>query len=151
MLYSKEQIKKIIPYDEPFLWVDEVESIEGNNIIAYKQTSLDNAKGHFVDFPIMPGVLVVEGIAQTGTILLREKMGEGHEQKHLLAYQVRSAFFYEPIWPGDRIKYKVALLGIYADKIANFIGEAHVNESRKCEVRFSVAIITKEELKEKHV
>jgi len=151
MLYSKEQIKQIIPYDEPFLWVDEVESIEGNDIVAHKQTSSQDSyfKGHFVNFPIMPGVLVVEGIAQTGTILLREKIGEGHKKKHLLAYQVRSAFFYEPIWPGDKIKYKVTLLGIYADKIANFIGEAFVGEDRKCEVRFSVAIMDKNEFQEK--
>lgn len=151
MLYSKEQIKKIIPYDEPFLWVDEVEKIENDTIIAYKQTSPEDPyfKGHFVDFPIMPGVLVVEGIAQTGTILLREKMGKNNKDKHLLAYQVRSAFFYEIILPGDYIKYKVRLLGIHGDKIANFIGEAYVGDSKKCEVRFSVAILTRNELKEK--
>jgi len=151
MLYSKEQIKEIIPYQEPFLWVDEIESIEGDTIIGFKQTSLDDEyfKGHFVGFPIMPGVLVVEGIAQTGTLLLREKIGKDQKKKHLLAYQVRSALFYEPIWPGDRIKYKVKLLGIYNAKIANFLGEAYVNEGKKCEVRFSVAIIDKEEMEEK--
>jgi NAD(P)H-dependent flavin oxidoreductase YrpB (nitropropane dioxygenase family)/3-hydroxymyristoyl/3-hydroxydecanoyl-(acyl carrier protein) dehydratase len=151
MLYNKEQIKDIIPYQEPFIWVDEVESIEGDTIIAYKQTDPKDEyfKGHFVDFPVMPGVLVVEGIAQTGTILLRGKMGEGHKNKHLLAYQVRSAFFYEMIFPGDKIKYKVKMLEMYGDKIANFIGEAFVNESKKCEVRFSVAILTKEELNKK--
>jgi len=150
MLYSKEQIKQLIPYDEPFLWADEVEKIENDTIIAYKQTSPEDPyfKGHFVDFPIMPGVLVVEGIAQTGTILLREKIND-QKDKHLLAYQVRSAFFYEIILPGDNIKYKVRLLGIHGDKIANFIGEAYVGDSKKCEVRFSVAILTKKELKEK--
>jgi NAD(P)H-dependent flavin oxidoreductase YrpB (nitropropane dioxygenase family)/3-hydroxymyristoyl/3-hydroxydecanoyl-(acyl carrier protein) dehydratase len=150
MLYSKDQIKKIIPYDDPFLWVDEVEKIENDTIIAYKQTNPDDPyfKGHFVDFPIMPGVLVVEGIAQTGTILLREKINDP-KNKHLLAYQVRSAFFYEIILPGDNIKYKVRLLGIHGDKIANFLGEAYVGDSKKCEVRFSVAILTKKELKEK--
>jgi NAD(P)H-dependent flavin oxidoreductase YrpB (nitropropane dioxygenase family)/3-hydroxymyristoyl/3-hydroxydecanoyl-(acyl carrier protein) dehydratase len=149
MLFSKEQIKELIPYDDPFLWVDEVEAIEGDSIIAYKQTSPSDPyfKGHFVDFPIMPGVLTVEGIAQTGTILLREKLGKENKKKHLLAYQVRSAFFYEPILPGDRIKYKVKLLGIHAAKIANFVGEAYVGNSRKCEVRFSVAILDKEEMK----
>ena len=150
MLYSKEQIKKLIPYSEPFLWVDEVEKIENDTIIAYKKTDPEDEffKGHFVDFPIMPGVLVVEGIAQTGTILLREKIND-NKNKHLLAYQVRSAFFYEMILPGDNIKYKVKLLGIHADKIANFIGEAFVNDNKKCEVRFSVAILTKKELKQK--
>lgn len=153
MLYSKEQIKEIIPYQDPFLWVDEIESIEGDTIIGFKQTNSTDEyfKGHFVDFPIMPGVLVVEGIAQTGTLLLREKIGRDHKKKHLLAYQVRSALFYDPIWPGDKIKYKVKLLGIYNSKIANFLGEAFVDDSRKCEVRFSVAIMDKTEMEEKKV
>ena len=151
MLYSKEQIKEIIPYQDPFIWVDEIDSIEGDTIIGYKQTfsSDEYFKGHFVDFPIMPGVLVVEGIAQTGTLLLREKLGKDHKNKHLLAYQVRSALFYEPIWPGDKIKYKVKLLGIYNSKIANFLGEAFVDNNRKCEVRFSVAVMDKKEMEEK--
>ena len=62
MLYTREQIKKIIPYDDPFLWVDEVEKIEGDIIVGCKRTSPEEPffAGHFVDFPIMPGVLIVE-------------------------------------------------------------------------------------------
>jgi NAD(P)H-dependent flavin oxidoreductase YrpB (nitropropane dioxygenase family)/3-hydroxymyristoyl/3-hydroxydecanoyl-(acyl carrier protein) dehydratase len=151
MLYSREQIKNIIPYSDPFLWVDEIEKIENETIVGYKHTSPDNDffKGHFVDFPIMPGVLVVEGIAQTGTLLLREKLKQQSKNKHLLAYQVRSAFFYEPIWPGDKIEYQVKMLGIYQEKIANFLGQAFVNNKKKCEVRFSVAIVEKKEMEEK--
>lgn len=151
MYLSKQQIKEIIPYDEPFLLVDEVEKIESNIIISYKQTLKDDFyfRGHFVDFPIMPGVLVVEGIAQTGTILLRLKIGETHKKNHFLAYQVKSAFFYSPIFPGDKIKYKVELLGFYGYKLANFIGEAYVGEEKKCEVRFVVAVVDKEEFRKK--
>lgn len=148
---NKKEIKNIIPYDDPFLWVDEVESIKGNNIIGYKNTSPDDDffKGHFVDMPIMPGVLVIEGIAQTATILLRKEMGEGHKKKHLLAYKVRNASFDKPIFPGDKIQYKVKLLGFYAFKVANFIGEAYVNGEKKCEVRFTVAVVDKEEFLKK--
>jgi len=150
---NKKEIKQIIPYDDPFLWVDEVESIEGNVIVGYKQTSPEDHyfKGHFVNFPIMPGVLVVEGLAQTGTILLRKKIGKEHKQKHLLAYQVRSAIFYKPIFPGDKIKYKVELLGFYGFKTANFKGEVYVGEERKCEARFSVAVVDRDEFKTKYI
>ena len=150
-MLDKEQIKGIIPYDEPFLWVDEVESINADTIIGYKYTSPQDPffKGHFVDFPIMPGVLVVEGAAQTATILLRQEIGKTHKQKHLLAYEVRSAHFSKPIFPGDKIKYEVKLLGFYGGKIANFIGKIFVEEDKKCEVRFTVAVVDKEEFARK--
>lgn len=151
MKLNKEQIKKIIPYKEPFLWVDEIEAIEGNTIIGYKHTSPQDPyfKGHFTDFPIMPGVLMVEGAAQTATILLRKKMGKGHEEKHLLAYQVRSAHFYKPVFPGNKIKYKVKMLGFYGYKIANFLAEIFVEKEKKAEVRFTVAIVDKEKLSQR--
>jgi len=153
MFLTKQQIKDIIPYQEPFLFVDGVEEIGENNITGFYQTAIDDYyfKGHFVDFPIMPGVLVVEGIAQTGTILLRKKMGEGHKKNLLLAYQVRSAQFYKPVFPGDKIKYQVELLGFYGFKIANFKGEAFVGEERRCEVRFSVVVANKDEFKTKYL
>lgn len=91
----------------------------------------------------MPGVLVVEGIAQTGTILLRQKLGPNHNQKHLLAYSVRSAQFYSPIFPDDTIKYCVQLVSFWGEKIANFVGKAFVGDELKTEVRFSVAILDK--------
>ena len=103
-------------------------------------------KGHFVDFPIMPGVLVVEGIAQTGTILLRKKIGSNHKQKHLLAYQVKNAKFYSLIFPGDKIKYQVQFLGLFDNKIANFTGQALVGGKKKCEVEFTIAIVDKDQL-----
>ena len=75
MTLNKQQIKEIIPYAEPFLFVDGVEEIGENNIFGFYQTSNDDYyfKGHFVDFKIMPGVLVVEALAQLSTILLRKK------------------------------------------------------------------------------
>src|SRR4030042_1464499 len=78
MTLNKQQIKEIIPYAEPFLFVDGVEEIGENNISGFYQTSNDDYyfKGHFVDFKIMPGVLVVEALAQLSTILLRNKFKE---------------------------------------------------------------------------
>lgn len=152
------EIKKIIPYDDPFLFVDEVEKIEENKILGYKKTDPEELyfQGHFVDFPIMPGVLVVEALAQLSTILLRKKIGQNHKNYHFLAYEVRSCQFYKPIFPGDKIKLEAEVLGIYPlaegeNKIARVKGKSFVGNELKCEARFSVVIINKKEFKEKYV
>ena len=152
MLLNKEQIKAIIPYAEPFLFVDGVEEIEENTISGFYQTSKDDYyfKGHFVDFKIMPGVLVVEALAQISTILLRKKIGESHKNYHFLAYDVKSVQFLKPIFPGDKTDLKAEVLAIYPmpdseTKIARIKAQALVGNELKAEARFSVAIVNKEE------
>jgi len=157
MILNKEEIKKIIPYKEPFLFVDGVEEIKENKISGFYQTSKNDYyfEGHFVDFKIMPGVLVVEAMAQLSTILLRKKIGENHKDYHFLAYDVKSVQFLKPIFPGDRIDMEAEVLGIYpiSDsemKIARIKSQAFVEEDLKCEARFSVVIIKKEEFEKKY-
>lgn len=156
-MLSKEEIKKIIPYQEPFLFVDEVEEITDNTISGFYQTSADDYyfKGHFVGFKIMPGVLVVEALAQLSTILLRRKT-ENHQNYHFLAYNVKSCQFLKPIFPGEKISLKTEVLGVYdtpeaTAKIARVKGQVLVKDDLKCEARFSVAIVDKKEFKEKNV
>src|SRR3989338_5242297 len=68
---DREGIKKIIPYQEPFLFIDTVTSLNSNRIVAVKELkgSEDFFKGHFVGFPIMPGALTMEGIDRKSTRL----------------------------------------------------------------------------------
>ena len=157
-MLSKEQIKEIIPYDEPFLFVDGVDEMGENTISGFYQTSKDDYyfKGHFRDYPIMPGVLVVEALAQLSTILLRKKIGENHKDYHFLAYDVRNCQFYKPIFPGDKIILKAEVLGIYPlpeskTQIAHLKTQALVGEELKSEARFSVAIVDKKEFEAKNV
>jgi 3-hydroxymyristoyl/3-hydroxydecanoyl-(acyl carrier protein) dehydratase len=157
MILNKEEIKKIIPYQEPFLFVDGVEEIKENKIFGFYQTSKDDYyfKGHFVDFKIMPGVLVVEAMAQLSTILLRKKIGESHKDYHFLAYDVKSVQFLKPIFPGDKIDIEAEVLAIYPlpnseTKIARVKALAFVDKDLKCEARFSVAIVKKEEFEKKY-
>lgn len=153
---SKEEIKKIIPYSEPFLFVDEAEIISENEIKGSFQTKPNDyyLKGHFVDFPIMPGVLVLEAMAQLSTILLRQKIGKNHKDYHFLAYDLRSGQFYEPIFPGDKIDLKAEVFGIYPTsektKIARVKTQALVENDLKSEARFSVAIVDKKEFSQKY-
>ena len=157
MILDKEKIKEIIPYDEPFLFINGVEEIGENNISGFYQTTIDDYyfKGHFVDFKIMPGVLVVEALAQLSTILLRKKVGESHKNYHFLAYDVRSGQFLKPIFPGDKIALKAEVLGVYPvpeskTQIARIKARALVGNDLKSEVRFSVAIVDKKEFEEKY-
>jgi len=157
MILNKEEIKKIIPYQEPFLFVDGVKEIKENKIFGFYQTSKDDYyfKGHFVDFKIMPGVLIVEAMAQLSTILLRKKIGENHKDYHFLAYDVKSVQFFKPIFPGDRIDMEAEILAIYpipdSDmKIARIKSQALVKNDLKAEARFSVAIIKKEDFAKKY-
>jgi 3-hydroxyacyl-[acyl-carrier-protein] dehydratase/UDP-3-O-[3-hydroxymyristoyl] N-acetylglucosamine deacetylase/3-hydroxyacyl-[acyl-carrier-protein] dehydratase len=157
MILNKEEIKKIIPYQEPFLFVDGVEEMSENKISGFYQTAKDDYyfKGHFVDFKIMPGVLVVEALAQLSTILLRKKIGENHKDYHFLAYEVKSCQFFKPIFPGDKIDLEAEILAIYQvpdseTKIARVKAKAFVKDDLKVEARFAVAVVKKEEFSKKY-
>ena len=155
---DKAEIKKIIPYQEPFLFVEGVYEIKENEISGFYQTSPEDYyfKGHFVDFKIMPGVLIVEAMAQLSTILLRKKIGKDHKNYHFLAYDVRSCQFFKPIFPGDKIDLKAEVLAIYPlpeseNKIARIKAQAFVGDELKSEARFSIAIINKKEFEQKYL
>lgn len=153
-MLTKEQVKEIIPYQEPFLFVHGVEEITDNTISGFYQTAKDDYyfKGHFVDFPIMPGVLVIEALAQLSTVLLRKKIGQGHKNFHFLAFDVKGAQFYKPIFPGDKIILKAENLGIYdfkGTKVSHVRSQALVDGELKCEARFSVAVVNKKEFGQK--
>ena len=156
-MLSKEEIKKIIPYDDPFLFLDEAEIVSENEITGSFQRKPDQYffKGHFVDFKIMPGVLVVEAMAQLSTILLRKKIGQNHKNYHFLAYDVKFCQFLEPIFPGNKIDLRAEVLGIYQipnskTKITRIKAQALVENDLKVETRFSVAIVDKKEFEQKY-
>ena len=156
-MLSKEEIKKIVPYAEPYLFLDEAEIINESEIVGFYQTHPDDYyfKCHFIDYPMMPGVLIVEALAQLSAIILRQNWKNGnHKDYHFLAYEVKGCQFYKPTFPGDKIKLEVEVLGVYPvnekTSIAHVKGKAFVGEELKCEGRFSVAIISKKDFSEKY-
>ena len=105
-------IKQIIPYEYPFLMIDKVISLDKNKIVAIKNVTANEGwvKGHFAGFPIMPGALIVEGLGQAGTLLVRYNLDE-HYTKDVLAFKIKEAKFAAPAFPGDQLTYEVALMG----------------------------------------
>ena len=110
-MLDKEQIKQIIPQREPFLMIDEVENyIPGESAIAYKNVSEDEYyfKGHFPGNPIMPGVLIVEALAQTGAVAILS-MSE-NQGKNALFGGIDKLKFKMQVKPGDKLKLEVKII-----------------------------------------
>jgi 3-hydroxyacyl-[acyl-carrier-protein] dehydratase len=107
-----EAILARLPHRFPFLLVDRVLSVEpGKSIVALKNVSANEAYfvGHFPQQPVMPGVLVVEALAQAGGLLARETMTES-EVKILYLVGLDNVRFREMVRPGDQLMLKVELL-----------------------------------------
>ena len=110
-MLNKEEIKKIIPQREPFLMIDEVEEyIPGESCTAYKNVSEDEYyfKGHFPGNPIMPGVLTIEALAQTGAVAILS-MPE-NKGKNALFGGVDKLRFKRQVIPGDVLKLEVKII-----------------------------------------
>lgn len=94
-----------LPHRYPLLLVDRVLKMEGEYIHAIKNVTVNEEffKGHFPGNPIMPGVLIIEALAQTGGILALHSAGESHHDKLLLFRGIENAKFRRQVVPGDQI------------------------------------------------
>ena len=110
-MLNKEEIKEIIPQREPFLMIDEVEEyVPGESCTAYKNVSEDEYyfKGHFPGNPIMPGVLIVESLAQTGAVAILSL--EENKGRNALFGGIDKIRFKKQVVPGDRLKLEVKII-----------------------------------------
>ena len=133
-----KDIKELIPQREPFLFVDHVKDIAENKIItSYKVTGAEDFfKGHFPGRPIMPGVLLQEGLFQSAAALLSSKPGSGLG----VVTRVSNAKFKNMVVPGDELIMEVELVETMAN--ANFCkGKTTVNGKTVLVLEFAVASI----------
>lgn len=144
---SRENIKKIIPYEDPFLFIDYVSKLTKKEIVATKEVKANEfyLKGHFKDFPIMPGALIVEGLGQAATLLVRYNIPD-HQEKDILAYKIKSAKFFRPTFPGHTLTFK-AKLTFMLRKVAFVNGEIFRNEKLVSKVKMVLAIVDKKQFR----
>ncbi len=103
-------IKKRLPHRYPFLLVDRVTKIEETRLEAYKNVTVNEEffNGHFPEYPIMPGVLIVEGMAQALGLLANTN----DEPITPLFASIENAKFKKPVVPGDRLNYEVEIVKV---------------------------------------
>src|ERR1700683_829979 len=104
-------IREILPHRYPFLLVDRIEELEAERIVGIKNVTVNEPffVGHFPDFPVMPGVFIIEAMAQVAGVLVLSSIPDRHTKLVLLA-SVEEAKFRKQVRPGDqlRIEMKVA-------------------------------------------
>lgn len=136
------RIMKMIPHRYPFLMVDRiVEYKKGQSAIGLKNVTVNEPHfvGHFPAFPVMPGVLIVEAMAQTAGLVVVEFMGEEAEGKIVYFMTIDSARFRKPVVPGDTMYVHVEKLQSRGT-VWKFKGEAKVDGKICAEATFSAMI-----------
>ena len=139
------RIKELIPHRYPFLLIDGIQTLTPNeSATGIKNVSANESffEGHFPDRPVMPGVLIIESMAQTAGCLVVASLGRESEGKLVYFMTIENARFRKPVIPGDRLVINVQKLRSRGS-VFKFSGKAFVGEVLAAEATFSAMIVDK--------
>ena len=139
------RIKELIPHRYPFLLIDGIQTLTPNeSATGIKNVSVNEPffEGHFPDRPVMPGVLIIESMAQTAGCLVVVSLGKESEGKLVYFMTIENARFRKPVVPGDRMVINVQKLRSRGS-VFKFSGKAFVGEVLAAEATFSAMIVDK--------
>src|SRR5579884_911831 len=122
-----QAIREILPHRYPMLLVDAILELEDERIVGIKNVTANEPffPGHFPDFPVMPGVLIVEAMAQVAGVLVLKQIPDRHRKLVLLA-SVEQAKFRRPVLPGDQLRIEMKVTKRKAT-IAKMFGTASID------------------------
>ena len=139
------QIMEFLPHRYPFLLIDRVIEFErAKRIVAIKNVTINEPffNGHFPGYPIMPGVLVVEAMAQAGCILLLKEVAD-RENKLVVFTGIELAKFRRPVTPGDQLRIEVDVLS-FRSRGGRMQGKAYVDGKLACEATLTCAVVPRQ-------
>lgn len=136
------RIKELLPHRYPFLLVDKIIEIGQDSIVGVKSVSGNEPffVGHFPNEPVMPGVLIVEAMAQTGGLLVLSAMEEGGDFSTYFL-KINNVKFRQKVVPGDTLVFRLRMMSEIIRGIANMRGLAYVGEKLVCEAEFMAQIV----------
>lgn len=132
-----------IPHRYPFLLVDRAEDYKpSQSIVGIKCVTINEPffAGHFPNFPVMPGVLIIEALAQTGAVLMSKSLDVDVEGKTIMFMSVDEARFRQPVRPGDVLRMHVEVLKQRGD-IFKFKGRAMVGDKVVAAAEFAAMVV----------
>ncbi|MGQ0484265.1 MAG: 3-hydroxyacyl-ACP dehydratase FabZ [Hyphomicrobiales bacterium] len=137
------RIMKLLPHRYPFLLIDKMVDLDGEQSgTGIKNVTINEPffQGHFPGAPVMPGVLLIEAMAQTAGALVLDFLGEAHAGKLVFFMSIDKARFRKPVVPGDTVHFRVKLAGKRAP-VWKYWAEAHVGGKKVAEAEIGAMLI----------
>src|SRR5215472_2542915 len=139
------EIQRILPHRYPFLLVDRIVEMEGERIVAIKNVTFNEPffGGHFPGFPVMPGVLIIEAMAQAAGVLVLKNIAD-RDRKLVLLVAIENARFRKPVMPGDTLRLEMAVIKRRTN-VAKMAGRATVDGQLVAEAEVMCKLADKED------
>ena len=142
MIFNIQEILDFLPHRYPFLLIDRIVEFErAKRLVALKNVTINEPffQGHFPGYPIMPGVLVVEAMAQAGGMIMMAEMQDRHS-KLVVFTGIERAKFRRPVTPGDQLRIEVEVLS-FRTRAGRIQGRATVDGKLACEAVLTCQVV----------